>query len=417
MDAATMARSGERAEPQRPMAKRDPAEMQGTASDKAREAAQTERLRNLPPNRWVHLAEPGRTAPLRTWGSATFDSDRGCVLIWGGGHCGYGGSDVDAYSVAGHTWLGELEPEHPGRSWDKGVSLSGVTFGGSPWNEHGRKIYAYDPVAKKMIMARPIGLTEGYQPEWLKGETSACPRCATWSYDLQSHRWERLASAPPGVTALVTTPKGVIGATVAWGSRLDRRGYLLEGSDAVEDNPLYLFNAAANEWARLGDPQPSPGNLYEMTSVAYDTRRDQVILHGGGKRRDELWTFSLAARQWKNMQPRVIAPAGAQPPVCTRESVYLPQDDVVLIYGPSREDRTRPALWEYSVAENSWRLVDVPPMTEVEPRQRASQNRSMVYDAKRDLVLLVLGSKGDAGPAVVFAMRYRRVQAAAAAAE
>lgn len=417
IEPGTLLDSDQTMQAHKPMPKRDPEEMKGTEPDRNREAAQAERLRKMPVNRWVHLEDPGRVAPLRTWGSATFDADRGQILSWGGGHCGYGGSDVDAYVVDAHTWRGEPEPEYPGRSWDKGVSLAGVTFGGNPWNEHGRKIFAYDPVSKKMTMARPIGLTEGYQPEWLKSETSACPRCATWSYDPGTRKWERLASAPPGVTALVTTPRGVIGATVAWGSRLDRRGYLLPGGDVGEDNPLFLFSAAKNEWIRLGDPQPSPGNLYEMTSVAYDTRRDQVVLHGGGKNRDELWIFNLKTRQWRNMRPKVVAPDGAAPPECTRESVYLPGDDVLLIYGPSRKDRAKPALWEYNVQGNAWRLVDIPPVSEVEPRQRASQNRAMVYDPRQDLVLLVLGSRGDAGPAVVFAMRYRREHATSASRE
>ncbi|MGH9718602.1 MAG: hypothetical protein ACRD8O_00185, partial [Bryobacteraceae bacterium] len=256
-----------------------------------------------------------------------------------------------------------------------------------------------------------------YQPEWMKLETSACPACVTWSYDPASHNWQRKASAPPGVTALVTTPLGVIGATVAWRTRLDPAGYLKAGEPPVEDNPVYLFESARNQWTRLGPPQASPGNLYEMTSLAYDTRRDQVILHGGGKNRDELWIFNLKTKQWKNMQPKVIAPAGAAPPQCTRESVYIPSGGVVLIYGPSRKDRTRPALWEYSVAGNVWRLVDIPPVTEAPPARRASQNRSMVYDAKRDLILLVLGSGGDGGPSAVFAMRYRRAQAASATGE
>ena len=32
-------------------------------------------------NQWVALADPGRAAPVRTWGSATFDSDRGQIRI------------------------------------------------------------------------------------------------------------------------------------------------------------------------------------------------------------------------------------------------------------------------------------------------------------------------------------------------
>ena len=396
------------------MPKRDPREMSGSALDQGRMKAQAERLRAMPVNRWLFLADPGRVAPLRTWGSATFDSDRGSILYWGGEHCGYSGSDVDAYMVDAHTWRGELEPEHPGRGFDKGVSLAGVTFGGRPFTVHGRKIYAYDPVSKRMIMVRPTGLTEGYQPEWMKLEASACPQCVTWSYDPVSQTWERKASAPPGVTALVTTPLGVIGATVEWRSRLDRAGYLTTDGSRAEDNPVYLFESAKNQWTRLGPPQASPGNLYEMTSLAYDTRRGQVILHGGGRNRDELWIFNLKTKQWTNMQPKVVSPERAAAPVCTRESVYIPSDDVVLLYGPAREDRTKPALWEYSVGENAWRLVDIPPMTEVAPQQRASQNRAMVYDAKRDLVLLVLGSGGDSGQSAVFAMRYRRTQAGSA---
>ncbi|PYT29409.1 MAG: hypothetical protein DMG58_16385, partial [Acidobacteria bacterium] len=52
------------------------------------------RLDHLPDNHWVLLRDPGRTAPTRTWGGATFDTDREQILYWGGGHCGYGGSDV-----------------------------------------------------------------------------------------------------------------------------------------------------------------------------------------------------------------------------------------------------------------------------------------------------------------------------------
>jgi hypothetical protein len=400
-----------------PMAKRDPKELAGSEPDRARAAAQAERLRAMPVNRWVALENPGRVAPLRTWGSATFDSDRGSILYWGGEHCGYSGSDVDEYVVDQHTWRGVLEPEHPGRSFDKGVALAGVTFEGLPFTTHGRKIYAYDPVSKRMILVKPINLTEGYQPEWQKAEASACPSCVTWAYNAGSQKWERKASAPPGVTALVTTPLGVIGATVAWRGRLDSAGYVKTANGVMEDNPLYLFEAAKNQWTRLGPPQASPGNLYEMTSLAYDLRRDQVILHGGGKNRDELWIFNLKTKQWRNMAPKVAAPVDAASPVCTRESVYVPADDVVLIYGPARKDRSKPALWEYSVARNEWRLVDVPPMTEVTPQRRASQNRSMVYDAKRGLVLLVLGRGGDGGPSAVFAMRYRAGEAKAAAEE
>ena len=50
-------------------------------------------------------------------------------------------------------------------------------------------------------------------------------------------------------------------------------------------------------------------------------------------------------------------------------------------------------------------------MSDIESARRASQNRALVYDPKRDLVLLVLGSGGDAGHTFVYAMRYRHGKA------
>ena len=123
----------------------------------------------LPGNRWVALAEPGRAAPTRTWGSATFDTARGRILYWGGGHCGYEGSDVDQYDVAANTWLAEPEPPpYPERLWNHGVRPAGVTFDGQPWMDHGRRIYAYDPAGDRLVMVRSIRLTSGYEPAWMR---------------------------------------------------------------------------------------------------------------------------------------------------------------------------------------------------------------------------------------------------------
>jgi hypothetical protein len=122
----------------------------------------------VPVNQWVMLNRGGRAAPTRTWGSATFDTGRGEILYWGGGHCGYEGNDVDAFNVALDAWHNGSDPEYPERLWNHGVRLAGVTFKGGPWTDHGRKTYAYDPVHQKMIMVRSIRLTTGYEPEWLR---------------------------------------------------------------------------------------------------------------------------------------------------------------------------------------------------------------------------------------------------------
>lgn len=375
-------------------------------------AAASSSLRNsetaVPINQWILLSGPGSEAPTRTWGSATFDSHRGEILYWGGGHCGYEGNDVARFSVEQRGWNNGPEPEFPERLWNHGVRLAGVTFRGGPWTDHGRRIYAYDPVKRKMIMARPIRLTTGYEPAWL-GSFPGRPRAAadalvfppssymkyaTWAYDPATAAWELLGPAPEGLDTLLSTPLGVMGVTVDWPSRLNDAGYLLpwNSPQPPADTALYLYRGPG--WERIDKGQPSPQNLYEMTNLAFDTKRQQVILHGGGEKRDELWTFDVKTGRWKNMKPVVASVGNAGPPECAREVVYLPNEDVFLTF--SKE------LWAYRVRDNRWERTNIKA-----PPGAGGQNRAMVYDPQRDLVLLVLGDGGDTGTAAVYALRYR----------
>jgi hypothetical protein len=273
-----------------------------------------------------------------------------------------------------------------------------------------------------MILVLPIRLTTGYESPALAGfpaVRTAAPdaivttpssylRYATWSYDPESGRWELLGGAPAGVDTLASTRRGVAGVNVAWRTRLNDAGYQLPWSPSQppEDKAAWLFDAARKRWERMSDGPPSPQNLYEMTGLAYDSKRDRLLLHGGGQGRDELWELEIASRRWKKLDP-----AGDRPPTCTREAVYLPGEDVMLLYGPAPEARNTPALWAYVAAEERWRRVEIAPMTGIEAGARAGQNRAMVYDPTRDLVLLVLGTGGDQGRASVFALRYRHAEA------
>jgi hypothetical protein len=409
VDASGILHSDQAARRHDPMPKRGPNEMNGAGADARKKAAQIERLKTLPLNQWVLLDEAGRKAPTRTWGSATYDSHRGRILYWGGGHCGYGGNDVDEYDVEQNTWFGIPEPEYPERAWNRGVRLAGMTFDGGPWTDHGRRVFAYDPVGKRMILTPKFRLTAGYEPGWLKSyptEDKVAPdalvrnpssyrKAITFSYDLSARTWKVVGPAPPGVDTLVATPYGVMGVNVDWGARLNDAGYHLpwRATDPPADNAIFLLRG--ERWERLSRRQPSPQNLYEMTSLAYDSKRDVVYLHGGGARRDELWSFAMKSRWWKNLKPR-----GAAPPSCGRESVYIPGEDVLLIYGE------RGVTWTYTPAGNAWRRIAVAVGDDLPAR--AGQNRAMVYDPRRDLVFLVLGARGgDVGEASVYAMRYR----------
>ncbi len=404
--------------PQQAIPKRPPEESAGTQSDPRRRATQRARLESLPENEWVLLADPGRAAITRTWGSATFDTRRERILYWGGGHCGYGGNDVDVYDLAEHTWIGGAEPEFPGRTWDKGVRLAGVTFRGGPWTTHGRKAYAYDPVGDRLINVVRMRLTTGYEPEWAHGwpesravaadalvrPPSSYKKFVTWSWDPETREWTLIGPAPEGVDTVVTTPHGVVGVRLDWRSRLNDAGYLLpwRPDDPPQETSVWLLRGS--DWERVDRSGPWPQNLYEMTSLAWDSKRERLLLHGGGARRDELWAFQWAEGRWTNLQPKVAG--GGKPPVCSREAVYIPGEDVLLTYGRSRRGEL-PPMWAYTAAENTWRRVEIPIREGEELHRRAGQNRAMVYDPQRGLVLLVLGARGDEGRAAVFALRYR----------
>jgi len=91
------------------------------------------------------------------------------------------------------------------------------------------------------------------------------------------------------------------------------------------------------------------------------------------------------------MQPK----AEAGTPACSREAVYLPKQDAFLTYGNG--------VWIWKPAENTWRRAEI----QFQGSQpRVGENRAMVYDPKRDLILLVLGERGDEGIAQVYALRY-----------
>ena len=396
----------------------------GTAPDLERRRVQAERLASMPDNQWVVLPDPGRAAPLRTWGSCTFDTDRGQLVYWGGGHCGYGGNDYDFYDVAEHTWISSPEvPDYPARAWNRGINLAGVSFNGAPWIRHGRKVYAYDPVSRRIVNTKFVNLTAGYDPEPLRrcepispdfGEDEAFERSGytkwvTWTYDRETEAWELLCSGLPGLDLTASTPHGVMAVDHNWGAvgapeRPDRVDF---GGERVVENAVYLLDVAGRAWKKLSGPGPWPQNLYEMTALVHDSRRDRLILHGGGPQRDELWNFNPNTGRWTRLEPELETLDG-KAPACCREAMYIPREDVVLTCGspPGVEDDV--GVYAYRVEENTWSRVEVPAPPDREMWEVAGQNRAMAYDPERDLVLMVLGEdRSDKGAAVVYALRYR----------
>ncbi len=409
-----------------PMAKRVVPPSHFNADDTSRSQPTLPQLADLPINRWIEIENPSREAPTRTWGSATFDVRRQLIHYWGGGHCGYGGNDVDSYDARQNTWrTSDSEPEFPERLWDHGVNLAGITFQGRPWMTHGRRSYATDPVSGRLVMVRLVRLTTGYDPDLLLDYPGA-PRArsaaivstpsgyskwTTWTFDPDDNSWEMLCGAPYGMDTLVTTTHGVVGVTVNWRNRLADSGYLLpwRESQPGDVRDVYRLDVATRSWTCLGgSTENAPQNLYEMTSLAHDSKRDRILLHGGGAKRDQLWAFDLKTGNWRNLTPRVASPPGAESPICMREAVYLPNQDIMVTVGPAPEDRNVLAFWVCRLDDNTWHRMYVPT---TDSDHWSGQNRALVYDPHSHVMFLVLGAQSNNGDAKLFALRYRHAKA------
>jgi hypothetical protein len=62
---------------------------------------------------------------------------------------------------------------------------------------------------------------------------------------------------------------------VDWPSRRDDAGYLLPWApdQPARDTAVFRLDAGKKAWERLGEQQPSPQNLYEMTSLVQEASR------------------------------------------------------------------------------------------------------------------------------------------------
>ena len=393
----------------------------GTKPDPVRHREQMARIQKMINNRWIRFENPGRVAPLRTWGSCAFDSDKGRIIYWGGGHCGYGGNDYDFYDVEQNTW--ESSPiiaEYPERAWDKGINAGGVTFSGSPWIRHGRKIYAYDQVSRKVINTKTVYLTGDYNPEPLKDiepkiigfgtkenfTPSYYTKWGTWVYHEENRKWEIICSGLSGLDLLVQTPHGVMAVNYDWGAmdNKESREMTTWNGELLVDNSVYLLDVAGRKWNKLTHEGPWPQNLYELTALVYDSRRDQLILHGAGPKQDELWRFPMDTGKWEKIEPGFASDTGGRPPVCRREAVYLPDDDVFLTAGTPAGDRSRSGFWAYRVGENRWHKMNIEPPEGRSMNDMLGQDRAWTYDPIHDIVFMVLGE--NAGWSVVYGMKF-----------
>lgn len=331
-------------------------------------AAGEKLIQSLKPNAWT-LVKPPRSARVRTWGTAALDTDRHEILYWGGGHCGYTGTDVSHFSLKTLRWTGsypaEFSPPPEKPFYGMGVNRMVPTFslGGRPWVPHARTAYAYDSLCKKMIVTQMLSNVPPFD-QW------------TFAYDPVKRDFIRKFNHPfrgssTFPTMMVPTPHGMICYTQRFGPNPPR-----------DPAKAGVFRLDSEEMCWIQASSDKSVSNHEANRIVYDGRRDRLIMvHAGSG----LAAFSFKQKPSKWQKLKVTGKA----PGWVRESVYVNKHDVILSQG---------GAWVCKLSEgNAWEKTGI-------KAQRTGWNSAVLYDPKLD-VLVRLDGNSSAG-VQVRVMRY-----------
>ena len=309
-------------------------------------------LDKLPENQWVKLPNPPRNpcdgCRQRDWSTCTWDSDRGQVLLWGGGHCVRAASSVAHWSPASGRIVEGFDADEPYGANGGGGFDSSVM--GRPWiSVHNYHHYAYDPKCKLMVAGRGY-LYDPDRMDWLSQEPIPLPYRFSW-----------------GSTAVQSSAHGA----VAWAQK--------KGKD---DAGLWLFDRDKG-WVDL-EPQ---GKLFvpycDAHGMVYDSKRDRMIFGGVGGGYQKQSAGTLLGFDFKTRQVETLTPGNAELAKThnAREMTYVEHADWVLIgemlvQGDPKTGR--PYTRVYDCQAQKMLLLDAGPVPD-------GYSTGWMYDAKRKL--------------------------------
>ena len=243
-------------------------------------------------NTWTDLAPAGDVPQGGSAASMVYDSDRGKIILFGGGSGQASFDDTWAYDPATNTWTDLVPPGsvpsarvghgmvynaadgtvilYGGRdedgflsdTWSYNVASNTwaliETAGGTPTERYGHAM-VYDAADNKVLA--------------LGGWDGNMYLISTWVYDPGAKTWtslDTLGDLPPPRAGHSVVYDSSIAKLVLFGGT-NGEGFF---SDARTYDP------AANTWAMLdiGDPRPTARNGHTMV---YDPAGDAVILFGG----------------------------------------------------------------------------------------------------------------------------------------
>lgn len=325
------------------------------AADAARVAAD---LKDLPANQWVLRPTPKLPRPNMDWGSAVFAPDVDRILRFSGGHSAYSGTAPQVYDVKTDSYSIPFAPEYPIEYVYSNDQVHGEwSFKGNPWmTGHTYKSTGYDPHLKCLVFA---------------------PHTCTYFFDPQAEKWSRSTERNPyrpdfyNVT-VCATPEGA----VVWADKRDGGA------------GLWRLDAGKRLWQPLPLTGTLPAKSPDKHGMTYDARRARLLFFSNADKNKG----DVAAYDFKSGEARWLNATGKdKAAVQSRETIYLPEQDAVLI--GARVSVEGKQLWTlYDCARNAWygvELAGADPIGKGTLANSFNNSMGLMYDPNRKLVWAV----------------------------
>jgi hypothetical protein len=191
---------------------------------------------------------------IDAWNSGAFDTKRGRLLVWGGGHCDYGGNEIYAFDVNTLKWSRVWGPT-PTQYIPPCYSTTGLdTYGdGNPAPRHTYDGLEYipDPIDGLLIVGGPSWGSSGGG--------------GTWIFKFGTGAWEKKQTEPDGRNGDESAYDPITGHLFMRGRR-----YICE------------FDPVNNQWTSKCNC--SNGGWYsDGTTGAIDPKRRLMVFAGEGE--------------------------------------------------------------------------------------------------------------------------------------
>ena len=256
----------------------------------------------------------------------------------------------------------------------------------------------FDLAARRLVRFPGGMLGHGYQ--WSRAEK--LKDSAVWLYDPAADRWTNMRP-PPYKEPDKGPPQGVGGLNAGAVYAAPHEVALSFGGQGNSGgkNTLSAYDAHANQFHPIKAENPPPAR--DGMGLAYDTRRDVLVMFGSQYSADErTWLYDLKTNRWEGL---VLDP---HPPAvkATKEYSTIPRmgfdpvSGVVLcvVWLGDRGHET----WAFDVGTRTWTKLD----PAVEPGPSKSRSRNLGYDPARNVFILETSGAKSNRPEV-WTYRYR----------